>query len=496
MWKYIFMLLVSLALSSCQQKPEDPQTLYQKYRGSVVLIKNQHYYSLTFDNGLRLYFTLNEKGASPQIYETEQEAIDNASIAFGTGFFIGREGQIATNRHVVNPLVQGQEAARYIARTIAEFKTALNEKIQDKLNEQKKLRNYYEANFLSLDENDVNDLKNAYASLQSQIKEMQEFLGKIDYNPDNTRIQVHVIDIGIAYDDTHVTSLNDFKSCIVIKQSSVEVIDLALIQLKDKRTPEHIKNLIPVKYAVNRKDSVITINDNVYMIGFNEGLQLAITKKGIKSQFTAGTITQEPDEDRMLYSIPTLPGSSGSPIIDQWGNLVAVNFAKISDTQSFSFGIPKKHLEALIGGTSTDDPIAYTTTIPSGSSSSSTAEPASMDSPHDEAYKRTIRSFVAAEDSRNFDQLYSHFSSNNKRFWDIDYPTYDALHQRYQYIWGKVTQSRNIIKEIRKITDRTFDLYTEFEYYEHRRQRTISKSSRVRYHFDNAGKIDEVYGVE
>jgi len=461
MYKLIVMLLVTLALSSCQQKPEDPQTLYQKYRSSVVLIKNQHYYSLTFDNGLRLYFTLNEKDGGPQIYETEQEAVDNANIAFGTGFFIGREGQIATNRHVVNPLVQGQEAARYIARTIAEFKTALNEKIQDKLNEQKKLQNYYEANFFSLDDNDVNDLKVAFANLQSQIQEMQEFLGKIDYNPDNTTIQVHVFDIGIAYDDTYVTSLNDFKSCIVIKQAGAEAIDLALIQLKDKRTPEHIKNLIPVKNTVNPKDSVLAINNNVYMIGYNQGLQLAITKKGIKSQFTAGTITQEPDEDRVLYSIPTLPGSSGSPIIDQWGNLVAVNFAKISDTQSFSFGIPKKHLVALIGGTTADEPIAYTATIPDGNTSSSPEEPASMDAPRDEAYKRTIRSFVSAEDNRNFDQLYSHFSSNNKRFWDIDYPTYDVLYKRYQYIWGKVTQSRNIIKEIRKVTDRTFDLYTE-----------------------------------
>jgi len=63
-------------------------------------------------------------------------------------------------------------------------------------------------------------------------------------------------------------------------------------------------------------------------------------------------------------------------------------------------------------------------------------------------------------------------------------------------VWGKTSQSRNIITDIRKITDRTFDLYTEYEYYDLRRERTISKSSRVRYHFDGSGKIDEVYGVE
>ena len=77
---------------------------------------------------------------------------------------------------------------------------------------------------------------------------------------------------------------------------------------------------------------------------FNHGFSLANTKQGIKSQFTSGTISQESDGERILYTIPTLQGSSGSPIIDKWGNLVAVNFAKISVTQSFSFGVPLKEV--------------------------------------------------------------------------------------------------------------------------------------------------------
>lgn len=76
------------------------------------------------------------------------------------------------------------------------------------------------------------------------------------------------------------------------------------------------------------------------MIGFNRGFLLANTKQGIKSQFTSGKISQEGDGEKILYTIPTLEGSSGSPIVDKWGNLVGVNFAKLTNSQNFSFGVP------------------------------------------------------------------------------------------------------------------------------------------------------------
>lgn len=44
--------------------------------------------------------------------------------------------------------------------------------------------------------------------------------------------------------------------------------------------------------------------------------------------------------EKGYYTIPTLEGSSGSPIVDKWGNLVGVNFAKITNSQNFSFAVP------------------------------------------------------------------------------------------------------------------------------------------------------------
>ena len=49
-----------------------------------------------------------------------------------------------------------------------------------------------------------------------------------------------------------------------------------------------------------------------------------------------------------LYSIPSLPGSSGSPVVNQKGELIAINFAGINSTQNFNYGIKVKYLRELI----------------------------------------------------------------------------------------------------------------------------------------------------
>lgn len=84
----------------------------------------------------------------------------------------------------------------------------------------------------------------------------------------------------------------------------------------------------------------LDINQPLYMIGYNYGVALAKTNKGINAQLTSGTVTQEPDGNRVTYSIPAKEGFSGSPIVDDRGRLVAVNFAGATGGDSFNFGIP------------------------------------------------------------------------------------------------------------------------------------------------------------
>ena len=84
----------------------------------------------------------------------------------------------------------------------------------------------------------------------------------------------------------------------------------------------------------------LKIDQQLYMIGYNHGIVLAQTREGIKAQMTEGKMTQLPDGERLLYSIPTMQGSSGSPVIDADGTLRGVNFAKLTLNDDFNFGIP------------------------------------------------------------------------------------------------------------------------------------------------------------
>jgi hypothetical protein len=61
MKKAIVMLLIVFGYS-CNQPPE-PTELYNKYRNSVVLIKNSYYFKTTLDNGFEFFYTMDSDRA-------------------------------------------------------------------------------------------------------------------------------------------------------------------------------------------------------------------------------------------------------------------------------------------------------------------------------------------------------------------------------------------------------------------------------------------------
>ena len=178
------------------------------------------------------------------------------------------------------------------------------------------------------------------------------------YNTSLNDIHIRVVcAIGISYDGVKVQSPSDFlekNPCDIIKISADKDADLALLQLKSHQTPE---NAYVFQFAGdgnkkffngNDSETELKIDQQLYMIGYNAGLMLANTQKGISVQMTSGKITQTPDNDRVLYSIPTVQGSSGSPVVDEYGNVVAVNFAKLAGSDNFNFGIPVSRVKEFL----------------------------------------------------------------------------------------------------------------------------------------------------
>ena len=110
------------------------------------------------------------------------------------------------------------------------------------------------------------------------------------------------------------------------------------------------------KYTVanmSKIDSVaikpLKITQKVIMIGYNHGIEVANTSEGIKPQLTEGNISQVTDKYKMLYTIPALHGSSGSPVFDVFGRVVGVNYLSVTSTnQNFNFGIQTEQIRNFL----------------------------------------------------------------------------------------------------------------------------------------------------
>ncbi len=110
-------------------------------------------------------------------------------------------------------------------------------------------------------------------------------------------------------------------------------------------------------------------------------------------------------------------------------------------------------------------------------------------------YSEKIRMFINTEDERDFDEVYTYYSTNLKRYWSMKNPTYSKLKIQYEGAWNSTSYSKNHIDKIVKIDDNTYDLYTRFEYFRIKKGVTKTTESQLRFVFDTNGKISELYKI-
>lgn len=318
-------LLTTVFLSSCQKKMNSEE-IYSLQSSGVVLIVNDFYYSARV-NSLDVYFTgVDDDGDPIGLTTAEDEAIEDCYELYGTGFFISADGQIMTNRHVVHPTIDKTEVSKSIRK-------AFKELFKEEKEKSAKLWNQYEGNPSA--QKEIYDDWKIYSDAYDAVDEM---------SADEITITTHA-NLFIVYNNSHVVKEGDLKPCVTMAVSEDENVDLAIIQLKDGETPEdsYIFSLYP-----EDKDKELTMDQRLYMIGFNRGTKIAKTTQGYRSQCYSGHVTQKSDGEQILYSIPSLPGSSGSPVVDQRGYLVAVNYSGISNTQNFNYGIPSRLIRQFL----------------------------------------------------------------------------------------------------------------------------------------------------
>lgn len=352
-FKCLTIILLMSILTSCGFN--DGKDIEQIQSSGIVLIQNKGYYEVVLPNGNSVYFSSydDKEGIGDIAFYPDSVEL---SKSYGTGFFINNEGVIATNNHVVSPSIDENGIKRSVGDIFKSLKQLLDIELGNKLTQLSEVQEAYEyANFSPyVSYTDFITIENIRDNLASEIREMNSLyqeLGKL--NIYSSEIKYHN-EVSIAYNNTHVTKDSDFTECVVIGTDPEH--DLALLQLKSKRTPSdkyifEISDDDPYEtYSFSDKISGLfngNKNGELYLHGFNLGPVLAITDEGLKAQFTSGNVSQE-THDRLLYTIPALPGSSGSPIVNRKGEVVAINFAGISGSQNFNYGVRVKHLKNLL----------------------------------------------------------------------------------------------------------------------------------------------------
>ena len=368
---FFSVLLLLVIVTSCNSKKTSytQEQLYEKFASGVVLIQNTYYYKITLsdESFYSSSYIISDADEDNLNFEENYKDVnfdevsnDAKSIMFGTGFLISPRGTIVTNSHVINPHIDKKEI--YLS-LMAHLQKELDDANHN----------------LSILENSKSDSKFIYI-----------YKERIDYLEKKIRLKKYKIElyseIKVAYNGSRITSSKDLTSCFVIKD--VPDYDLGIIQIStyncwneatnnnwirrnknvsisqsqgwsdDKEAYEEYcfiiggNNIVPNDKHIFDLQNVSSENNNeenkLYMIGFNEGLGLAITNEGIKAQITQGNISQKTDSTQIMYSIPALHGSSGSPVINQYGELIAINFAGLDDTQGFNYGIRVERLKEIL----------------------------------------------------------------------------------------------------------------------------------------------------
>lgn len=326
-------------VSNEEQSSYSAEKIEKKFASGVVLIRIVHYYVMTFGNGLSFYFNGLDEEGDPIGLSVDEDDVE-PKVIYGTGFFVNKEGVIATNSHVANPKVDEESVRSSLMSLLSNISSEFQEDVNN-------LNVIMAALVTEIVNAETTSEERQYKQKLEEAKEerdkKQKFISSVSSLSNESFKITTKAKIGIAYHNTYATSQNDFVNCVL--KADDEEHDLALIQLKSKETPEKCHVFRLPKTSEKKK---LEVGTELFMLGYNLGPALAITEDGIMAQVTSGKITQDRGETEIMYDISTLNGSSGSPVINKRGQLVAINHAGLNATQGFNVGIKVVWLRKLL----------------------------------------------------------------------------------------------------------------------------------------------------
>lgn len=323
--------------------------IYDAYKDAVVLIKHRYGY----------FAKINGKEFQLNVQDAKEETI------YGTGFFIDTNGNMVTNKHVLQPWNSSDEESEKVNTTTRNLRmkiaSILTKDVPEDEYESFIDRNWSNAS-VSYDEGDgEGDYEETSEETAGPAGE--EFVSSNETTTDTSTVStdiaasipvkdyvaiddievyVKTLDIEVALHDSNDTWIN----CEINKVSEDNNIDLGILQVADHKTPASVTNVINLGNAID-DDKSLAPGQKAIMVGYPMGMDLAQTNSGIKVQLYNGQISKESDGNKTQYSITSTHGASGAPVFNECGQLIAINFSGVDQVQGINFGIVAKHVRSL-----------------------------------------------------------------------------------------------------------------------------------------------------
>lgn len=231
---------------------------------------------------------------------------ENGYVYTATGFFVGSDGYIATNRHVARP---------WEGETIS-----LDSKV---VSVQTAVEDFYRAKLTKLvDKN--------YTEVMSYIPQIK-VIGVVD--------NVVIVPNGEYFDEKNAFNCHE----VICGEHEDE--DLAIFKVRAASKPVNTQHIPLNKVKAvepNRGMHVMTI-------GFPFGLRTQdIEKTKLQANNAGGDVSRNDNKYSFGFTAVSYQGASGSPVFDKKGNLIGVLNAGITASQGFNYAIRSGYLEQLI----------------------------------------------------------------------------------------------------------------------------------------------------
>lgn len=295
----------------------------QQYRPAVVYVRASYHYIIDFED-------------NPMPGQWDGKLSFNDQIYYqATAFFLDSLGRMGTNRHIAVPW-------EYVTK---EDEDNIRQEIEDRLprsREDKEINKFLETGL------GQTVLKYAYSKSITRgafIKKVYDICDRIRKSHYTISGALNFITLG--YPGNYYTHEDEFQRCNVLKVSDNKDIDLAILQLNNKKTPKEINKLFsPDDYFSDRMDP---LKDQLYVIGYPAGIIWGMDdkSKSLEPTIRETKCSKEPGRYDFEFQANSIGGSSGSPVFNSKGQLVGILYGGYSIAGGSTKAVHAKFLKNL-----------------------------------------------------------------------------------------------------------------------------------------------------